>query len=69
MMNPAECATGVVPSAPRVTVHVVPEMLVTRMISEFREMSAMWHWVGGVAEDETAGKFPAGGDRPGFLGA
>ena len=55
-MNPAEWATGVVPSAPLVTVQVVPEMLLTRMISEFAAISATCIWVGGVAELDTAGK-------------
>ena len=34
MVNPAVCATGVVDSAPRVTVHVVPETFVTAIISD-----------------------------------
>ena len=33
-VNPAACATGVVDSAPRVTVHVVPDTFVTAMISD-----------------------------------
>src|SRR5689334_4038332 len=37
------------------TVHVVPEMLITEMTSEFSAMSATWICVGGVAEDDTAG--------------
>ena len=54
-MNPAVCVTGVVPSAPLVTVHVVPLMLVTAIISLLAEMSATWHCVGGVPVLETAG--------------
>jgi hypothetical protein len=59
--NPEECATGVVPSAPRVTLHVVPETFVTRMISLVFPVavSATWNWVtpvlapGKLDDDET----------------
>jgi hypothetical protein len=34
IVNPLACATGVVPSAPRVTVHVTPDTLVTSTISD-----------------------------------
>lgn len=54
-MNPAEWATGVVLSAPLVTVQVVPETLVTVMISVFAAASATWNWVGGVALLDAAG--------------
>jgi hypothetical protein len=56
-MNPAVCATGVVPSDPRVTVHVVPEMFVTATSSPVLPdaVSATWNWVGGVAVLDAAG--------------
>src|SRR5580704_13285213 len=58
MTNPAACETGVVDSAPLVTVQVrfpVPDMFVTAMISVFCEMSATCSCVVG---DVTTGKFP-----------
>jgi hypothetical protein len=54
-VNPAAWATGVVPSAPRITVHVVPATLVTAMISLARDGSLTWNWVGGAAELLAAG--------------
>jgi hypothetical protein len=54
-VNPALCGTGVVPSAPLVTVHVAPDTLVTAMVSEFSAMSATWNCVGGAAELDAAG--------------
>jgi hypothetical protein len=55
IVNPAVWATGVVPSAPRVTVQVVPDTLVTAMISlVFPEaVSATWNCVTPV---DAAGK-------------
>jgi hypothetical protein len=43
-------------SAPRVTVHVVPETFVTATISEQADgfESTTWNWVGGVAVEEAA---------------
>ena len=38
-------------SAPRVTVHVVPETFVTRMISEGSAVSATWNWYTPVDAD------------------
>ena len=57
MVNPAACATVAVFSAPLVTVHVVPETLVTAMISPVFPfaVSATWNWVGGVAVFDAAG--------------
>ena len=50
-VNPAACATGVVPSAPRVTVHETPEIAVTAMISveAAGAVSAIWNWVAPVS--------------------
>ena len=47
IVNPAVCATGVVDSAPRVTVHVVPDTLATAMISPVfpGAVSHTWNWV------------------------
>jgi hypothetical protein len=58
-VNPDAWVTGVVPSAPRVTVHVVPETLVTSISSEVAAGSATWNWytpvaaAGNSAEDAT----------------
>ena len=66
IVNPAVCATGVVPSAPRVTVHVVPLTLVTAMISlpAPAATSTTWNWVGGIAVEDAAGNDGGGRDRP-----
>jgi hypothetical protein len=42
MMNPVACITGVLPSAPLVTVHVVPETFVTAIDSVGAAGSATW---------------------------
>ena len=57
IVNPVVWATGVVPSAPRVTVHVVPLTLVTAMISlpAPAAVSTTWNWVGGIAVEDAAG--------------
>ena len=55
MVNPVVWATGVVPSAPRVTVQVVPDTLVTAMISVSAAMSETWNAVGGTAVEDAAG--------------
>jgi hypothetical protein len=47
----AACATGTLDSAPRVTFQVVPDVLVTRMISEGACGSPMWNWVDPVDAD------------------
>src|SRR5271170_7060353 len=49
MVKFAVWATGVVPSAPRVTVQVVPDTLVTAISSDARIWSATWNWVIPVA--------------------
>ena len=43
-MNPEAWTTGVVDSAPLVTVHVVPDTFVTAMISVGAAGSATWNW-------------------------
>src|SRR5579859_4963458 len=53
--NPLACATGVVPSAPRVTVQVEPETLVTAISSVGSSGSMTWNCVGGVALFEADG--------------
>ena len=58
MVNPAACATGVVPSAPLITVQVRPDTFVTRMISLARAGSEMWNWVGCVAPEDATGNDP-----------
>ncbi len=55
IVNPAECATGVVPSAPRVTVNIDPATFVTAISSVGASGSAMWNWVGGLAALDAAG--------------
>ena len=56
-VNPAEWVTGVVDSAPRVTVHVDPETFVTAIISDVAAGSPTWNWetpvaAGGKLRDE-----------------
>jgi hypothetical protein len=44
-VNPAACVTGVVDSAPRTAVHVVPDVAAIVMISDGSAGSATWNWV------------------------